>query len=264
MGEYFKDKKLGTCEHLMYVTRKEIKERVEISPLERNTSSGNLDFLEDYLNLEHRYIYRFEFEDELDLKWHDDKEYDKTIKFAISPDKIEVAHRDFSQINLDDGKCFNLPFCMYSDKAKGIGIREVNTSHQLKLAIVGERYTIETPNGYTILKCDCCGGMFGLSEDESDNVSKVLRSMGYNYEADRIKPLTKREKVDIRTLAKRIVSDGPEDLGPEVIVDKIKYGTIRSDNFERAEDLIFIALSNMDIEKVNALSRKYLLNCNVE
>ena len=66
MGEYFNGHKLGTCDHLMYVTRDELEYFREEYGMQRNQSAGSLPFIKDYLDLNCGWIYRFpQFHDQV-------------------------------------------------------------------------------------------------------------------------------------------------------------------------------------------------------
>lgn len=260
MGEYFKGKKLGTCDNLMYVTRREVEDRVLQYPMEKNTEAGSLPYLKDYLNLESRYIYRFEYEDEKALNWNDDKEAFKTITFDIDSSCVEFEHREFAQVHFDNGECYNLPFCIYDRKIKELGIKKVSSPNEIKLSIVGERYTNEIPDGYTILKCSCCGAMFGLSEDEADNVAKALRFAGYEYESKKIKPVAKRKTIDKATFISEVISDGTEDMWRDIIGNDCLYEKLSKADDESLTEKLAENLGLMSIEKINDLSKKHLCN----
>lgn len=260
MGEYFKGKKLGTCDNLMYVTRKEIENRVLQYPMEKNTDAGNLPYLKDYLNLESRYIYRFEYEEEMGLSWNIDKDAFKTITFEVDSSCVEFEHREFSQVNLDNGECYNLPFCLYSEKSKESGIKKVSSPYKIRVSIVGERYTNDNPDGYTILKCSCCGAMFSLSEDEADNVARALRFAGYEYESNKIKPFVKRETISKVDFISKVIADGTEDMWRGIIDNKYLYEKLSKTEDESLTEKLAENLELMSIEKINAFSKKYLCN----
>lgn len=256
MGEYFKGKKLGTCDNLMYVTRKELLDRVEKYPNEKNTDAGNLEYLIDYLDLSSNYIYRFEFEDESKDTWSSDREPFKTIVFDVDSDMVEVPHRDFHQMHLPNGECYNMPFCLYSDKAKELGVKKISSPYRIKLAIVGERYRTDCPEGYTILKCNCCEEMFSLSEDESDYISEQLRLAGYSFEANKIKPRIKREAVSRKEFISNIISDGDLDIAKEIVG---QYNL----NINLKDEQVTEKLNSLTLEELNAFSRKHLWNYNI-
>lgn len=256
MGEYFKGKKLGTCEHLMYVTRKEILDRVNQYPNEKNTNAGNLDYLRDYLDLSSNFIYRFEFEDESMDSWDKEREAFKTIVLDIESDRVEVPHRDFHQMHLDNGECYNVPFCFYSDKAKEFGIKKISSPNRIKIEIVGERYREDCPDGYTLLKCNCCGEMFSLSEDESEYISEQLRFSGYNFEADKIKPRIKREKITKDSFITKVIKENKDSMVREIL------GNINLDAKEVA-NLLLEKLNSLTVQELNVLSKRHLLNCNI-
>lgn len=256
MGEYFKGRKLGTCDHLMYVTRKEIERRVELYPHEKNTDAGNLDYLKDYLDLGCNFMYRFEFEDESKDSWNTEREAFKTIIFDVESDKVEVPHRDFHQMHLPNGECYNVPFCFYSEKAKELGVKKISSPNRIKLAIVGERYREDCPNGYTVLKCNCCEEMFSLSEDESDYISQQLRFKGYSYEADRIKPRIKRKNITKDEFIAEVIKEGNMDMIVEIV------GQYNRDT-DAIEELLAEKLNSFTLEELNAFSRKYLCNYNI-
>ena len=254
MGEYFKEKKLGTCEHLMYVTRKEIENRVQQHPMEKNTDSGSLKYLKDYLNLDFNFLYRYEFEDELNKKWDEDRDPFKTIVFEVDSKKVEVPHRDFKQVTLDNGECYNVPFCFYSDKAKELGIKKVSSPDKIKIAIVGERYTKNNPQGYTVFKCACCNEMFSLSEDEVPFVENVLRLEGYAFESTKIKARYKRKKISKEEFITKVVKDGT----PEMISD-VLWGCKPKSSADDKE-LLYDKLNSLNTDELNKFSRKHLCN----
>lgn len=258
MGEYFKSKKLGTCDNLMYVTRKEIEERVSKYPNEINDNNGSLPYLKDYLNLDSNFMYRFEFKDELDMSWDEDREPFKSITIDIDKRKVAVPHRDFHQRHLDNGECFNLPFCFYSDKAFEMGIKKISSPGNIKVDIIGERYTNDNPNGYTILKCNCCGEMFALSEDECVEVVRALKLEGYDYEASLIKPKFKRVKVSREEFIKGLIED--EDILSSIIEDLVGEFNVNANN---VKDLMLDKLNSFTTEELNSFSQKHLCNCEI-
>lgn len=256
MGEYFNGKKLGTCDHLMYVTKKEVERRVDIYPHERNKDAGNLDYLKYYLDLDCNFMYRFEFEDESKDSWDTEREAFKTIVFDVESDKVEIPHRDFHQMHLPNGECYNVPFCFYSDKAKELGVKKISSPNRVKVAIVGERYGRDYPDGYTVLRCNCCEEMFSLSEDESDYISQQLRFEGYSYEADRIKPRIKRKNISRDEFITEVIKESNTDM----IVDVVGYYNRNADN---VKELATEKLNSFSLEEINAFSRKHLCNYNI-
>lgn len=256
MGEYFKGRKLGTCNNLMYVTRRELVDRVNAYPNEVNTDGGNLPYLKDYLNLNSEFMYRFEFEDELKDSWNVERDAFKTIVFEVDKDKIEVPHREFHQMHLPNGECYNVPFCFYSEKAVEFGIRKISSPSKIKISIAGERYKEECPNGYTVLKCDCCGELFSLSEDESDYVSEVLKLDGYAYESKKIKPRVKRTNISKSEFISNVIKEGNVDM----IVDIVGQYDSNNDSIDK---LITEKLKSFTLEEINTFSKKYLCNYNI-
>lgn len=187
MAEIFNGVKLGTCEHLMYVSRKEIEKKVSENYGLLNKSEGNLVNLKDYLDLECNWIYRFPFEDELNSKWENiNTRYERTFKITgIDPSKIAIPHNNFIQTSIN-GKTYNLPFCPVSEDAEKLGVKKIN-HWGIDVNIVGERYNKENPNGYTLLECSSCGKWFVLDEEEAEYLIERLKSKGYEYEANLIK-----------------------------------------------------------------------------
>ena len=117
MGEYFNGHKLGTCNHLMYVTREEL-ELFAGEYKRRNQSEGNLLYLQDYLNLESRFIYRFPRRGDVvsQLKQIDDRtEYGANLEINM-PVGFKVPHRDHVQVTINSmygGRAltYNMNFC---------------------------------------------------------------------------------------------------------------------------------------------------------
>ena len=184
MGEYFKGHKLGTCSHLMYITREEVEYfcgRVDL---------GESVGLERYLSLKAGFLYRFprQYDRPFMLDRIDRREPFDYLEVYV-PQKCELLHKDFAQVHLstvEGGKTVvNMPFCPLSPKAAEVGMKPINFWQ--KVQIVGERYTEAQPDGYTVFACPFCGQMFSCSEEECDVIREELTQRGYAWEAERIK-----------------------------------------------------------------------------
>lgn len=194
MGEYFNNKKLGTCEHLMYVSRNQIINRYNAFPKEVNQNKGNLPTLKDYFNLEYHFIYRFPFKEELNSNWEDEFD-DREFSFTVNPDIVEIPHSNIIQTQIC-GKTYNLPFCPASKEAEALGVRKI--SHWgVTISIFGEKYTEDNPNGYTLFKCAACDHIFAIDKKESLYVKEQLEKMGYSYEASCIKYRNSKKLISI-------------------------------------------------------------------
>lgn len=184
MGEYYKGHKLGTCTHLMYITREEVE--YFCSRVDPDEPAA----LVPYLSLKPGFLYRFP------------RQYDRLFMFSTIdnrepfdylevdvPRDFELLHSDFAQVHLSSaggGKVVvNMPFCPLSPKAAEIGLKPLN--FWPKVQIVGERYTEDHPDGYTVFACPFCGQQFACNEDECDVIRAALTERGYAWEAERIK-----------------------------------------------------------------------------
>lgn len=187
MGEYFKGHKLGTCTHLMYITREEV-ERFAGREMREDRWS-----LEQYLRLESHFLYRFPRENDyaFRLAHIDEREPFDYLRVYV-PRDFELLHRDFAQVNLstaEGGKVVvNLPFCPLSKEAAAAGVRPIN--HWPEVQIIGNRYDVEHPDGYTVFACPFCGQWFSCSEEECEVIRKELQARGHAWEAEHIKAYT--------------------------------------------------------------------------
>lgn len=193
MGEYFSNTKLGTCESLMYVRREEVEKRCAENPNEINTNRGNLTKLEGYLDLKCKWIYRFPFSSEDNDNWSDinNRDYFKTLDITIDTNILPIPHKDFVQISAsilgEDFATVNLPFCLYSDKARGLGVSVLNQYYQ-KIKVVGQKYTDDCPSGYTLFACGCCGAEFYFDQEEDlVHIKERMRDRGFSVEAERVR-----------------------------------------------------------------------------
>ncbi len=186
MGEYFNGVKIGTCEHLMYVTRKEVER--EAQKHEKNTDRGNPLYLENYLTLEHNYIYRLPFPDEDKGHWLaiNDRDPFREIRITVDSDIVKLHHADFAQVEIRS-RAFNLPFCPYSEKAQEIGIKSVN-QWGIDIYVIGQRFNTENPKGYTIFSCVMCDSWFACDEKEIEYIKTILLNQNHEWLANYIKP----------------------------------------------------------------------------
>ena len=188
MGEYFKGHKLGTCEHLMYITREEL-----VKFCGREGLSGKGEALERYLSLSGHFIYRFprEKDQAIMLRQIDAREPFDYLRVYV-PRDFELLHRDFAQVTMstaEGGKVVvNMPFCPLSQKAAEAGLRPIN--YWPEVQIIGNRYDEEHPDGYTIFACPFCGSWFSCDEAECDVIRDELTARGYAWEAEYIKAYT--------------------------------------------------------------------------
>lgn len=189
MGEYYKGHKLGTCTDLMYITREEVEDFC--SRVDPDAPAG----LVPYLSLKAGFLYRFP-------RQHDKlfgrlENIDRRDGFdyleVYVPKDFELLHDDFAQVHLSSvggGKVVvNMPFCPLSPKAAEIGFKPLN--YWPKLQIIGERYTEDHPDGYTVFACPFCGQKFSCNEEERDVIRAALTERGYAWEAERIKAYKK-------------------------------------------------------------------------
>lgn len=181
MGEYYKGHKLGTCSHLMYITREEVEYFAA-------RAADEFDCLEDYL--EPGFLYRFprEHDQALTLSHVDSREPFDYLKVSV-PREFEMLHSDFAQVHMstvDGGKVVvNMPFCPLSDKAAEAGLRPIN--YWPEIQIVGQQYTKEYFNGVTVFACPFCGHRFYCNEEECEVIREALEMRGYAWEAEQIK-----------------------------------------------------------------------------
>lgn len=200
MGEYFNNKKLGTCEHLMYVSRNQIIERHNKFSNEVNQNKGNLRSLKDYLDLKCNFIYRFPYKNELNAKWEDEPD-NRVFSLSVDDDIVGISHSEIIQTQIN-GKTYNLPFCPASKEAHELGIVKIN-HWGVEISIYGEKYTEDNPDGYTLFECVACGEVFALDKKEALYIKEVLNKRGKAYEASCIKYKNSKELIYIaKELAK--------------------------------------------------------------
>lgn len=180
MGEYFKDHKLGTCTHLMYITREEVEYF--------HGSDDQAGALEQYLRP--GFLYRFprEHDRAVRLAQIDNREPFDYLKVAV-PRDFELLHSDFAQVHMstvEGGQAVvNLPFCPLSKEAADAGLRPINFWPEVQ--IIGQRYSEEQPDGVTVFACPFCRQHFYCDEAECDVIREALIQRGYAWEAERIK-----------------------------------------------------------------------------
>lgn len=179
MGEYFKDHKLGTCDHLMYITREEV---------EYFAASESDEGLGYYLRP--GFLYRFprEHDRAIRLEQIDRREPFDYLKVYV-PRDFELLHSDFAQVSMSTvgggSAVVNMPFCPLSQKAAEAGLRPINFWPEVQ--IIGQRHSKEQPDGVTVFSCPFCGQHFYCNEEECDVIREALVQRGYAWEAERIK-----------------------------------------------------------------------------
>ena len=184
MGDYYKDHKLGTCTHLMYITREEVE---YFSGRERLAGERGL---EQYLSLEAHFLYRFprQHDRAVRLAHIDSREPFDYLKVSV-PRDFELLHSDFAQVHMSTvgggNVVVNMPFCPLSKKAAEAGMRPINFWPEVQ--IIGQRYSEEYPNGVTVFACPFCGQHFYCDEAECDVIREALETIGYAWEAQQIK-----------------------------------------------------------------------------
>jgi ribosomal protein L21E len=162
MGEYFQGVKIGTCEHLMYITRKEA-EHYKMA---------------NYLNLKHRYIYRFDEHGKIGTltKINHREPYDFRKIKIVPTDKIEIPHRRFQSkvqtVYQEYPSTVNFPYCIHSKEAIEAGFHVLH-SYGIELYVIGERYDQDHPNGYTIFSCTTCEEWFPMTEQEIQAIEQL-------------------------------------------------------------------------------------------
>ena len=203
MGEYFNYHKLGTCDHLMYITRQEV-EKFAAESTELNQSKGNLPYLKYYLDLKRNWMYRFPRSSEAAVKLSDiDGRTAESAYLEIEmPAGFEVIHNDRAQITIKSAyggrdMTFNANFCpmdpkhfdkMAPTQACGWG-EEPGKLFNPIIEAVGVRYTQTHPDGYTVFRCPFCDQWFSCDEEECDNIIKtILHERGLWFEEKQIKP----------------------------------------------------------------------------
>lgn len=181
MGEYFKGHKLGTCTHLMYITREEV---------ERFAGEDENQGLGPYLSLSAHFIYRFprQHKRAYMLKNIDEREPFDYLRIDV-PRDFEILHDDFAQVHMSTvggaDVVVNMPFCPLSNEAAAAGLRPIN--YWPSVQIIGNRYDEEHPEGYTTFACPFCGQWFYCDEAECDVIRDALTARGYEWEAQHIK-----------------------------------------------------------------------------
>lgn len=184
MGEYYKDHKLGTCTHLMYITRE------EVEYFAGRVDSEDGKYLGQYLDLKAHFLYRFPREhDQAHMLSHiDRREPFDYLKVSV-PWEFELLHSDFAQVHMSTvgggNVVVNMPFCPLSQKAADAGLRPINFWPEVQ--IVGQRYTEEYFNGVTVFACPFCGQQFYCDEEECEVIREALEMRGYAWEAEQIK-----------------------------------------------------------------------------
>ena len=181
MGEYYKGHKLGTCTHLMYITREEVEYFA-------GKAVDQFDALGYYL--QPGFLYRFprEHDRATRLAQIDQREPFDYLKVWV-PREFELLHSDFAQVHMTTvggGEAVvNMPFCPLSPKAAEAGLRPIN--YWPEVQIIGQRYSEEHPDGVTVFACPFCGQHFYCDEEECDVIREALIQRGYAWEAERIK-----------------------------------------------------------------------------
>ena len=179
MGEYYKGHKLGTCSHLMYITREEV---------ERFASEALDDGLSCYLQPGFRYRFPRENDQAVLLREIDHREPFDYLKVSV-PHDFELLHKDFAQVHMSTvggGKVVvNMPFCPLSAKAAEVGLRPINFWPEVQ--IIGQRYNEDHPDGATLFACPFCGQQFYCDEEECDVIREALIQCGLSWEAEQIK-----------------------------------------------------------------------------
>ena len=180
MGEYYNGVKLGTCDHLMYITRKEVEYHAAKEDLKfaTNQSAGNLLKLSDYLGLTSNFAYRFPREDlQTNFDCIGSREPFDYLHFDYEPILEvwgDIMHNDFEQVTIkstqgETGSTYNLPFCIASDKGRtlfnALGAKKLG-NQSIIVNIIGERYNEDNPDGYTVFGCAECGEWFAITEGE--------------------------------------------------------------------------------------------------
>lgn len=185
MGEYFQDHKLGTCTHLMYITREEVE---RFCGVDRDCDRS--DSLAQYLSLKSHFLYRFprKLDQALLLRQIDHREPFDYLKIPV-PRDFELLHSDFAQVQMSTaggGKVvINMPFCPLSKQAAEAGFRPIN--YWPEVQIVGNRYTEDFPNGVTVFACPFCGQQFYCDEEECNVIREAMIQRGLDWEAEYIK-----------------------------------------------------------------------------
>lgn len=184
MGDYFEGHKLGTCSHLMFITREEI---VKFSGAQAPVPKNELS---KYLDLKSEFLYRFPRKNDqaFMLREIDSREPFDYLKVPV-PRDFELLHSDFAQVHMSvvgGGKAVvNMPFCPLSQKAADAGFRPINFWPEVQ--IKGQRYTEDHPNGVTVFSCPFCGQNFYCDEEECDVIREALVQRGMAWEAEQIK-----------------------------------------------------------------------------
>lgn len=200
MGEYFDGHKLGTCCHLMYVTREEL---IQFPMKRRNKSGGNLPFIEDYLDVKKRWLYRFPRKHDQATRLEDiDRRKPDDYLTLYVPGKLEVPHKQSSQFLLTSRRTgfeetFDLDFCPMDAKQWSKGLRPTwSVGLELKpeevsnipIYVIGNQYSEENPDGYTVFATVCCDMWFSCNREEIERyIYPDMLSRGLDWEAQFIK-----------------------------------------------------------------------------
>lgn len=190
MGEYFKDHKLGTCDHLMYITREEVQHFA--------MDAGNGE-LAQYLRLDYEFLYRFPRKNDQARTLDDIDRREPFDYIRIEVCGLDVLHKEFAQVKMTFGNCdtkvYNLNFCpanpAHFDIAKPtqlVGWNPPNGQIRQTIEIIGNRYTENRPEGYTLFRCPVCDQWFSCDQREIDDfIRPVMIERGLEYEASFLK-----------------------------------------------------------------------------
>lgn len=208
MGEYFNGVKLGTCTHLMYISREELEEMAGSTENGRNPlqpERSDHPSLSAWLSLKPGFLYRFPRKKEHAkmLKQIEGREPFDYIRLELR-NGFKALHKDFSQVQITIPGLdrvpvtYNLKFCLldtaHYDMAYptqyGGWDRPAKEIAPTIIEIVGNRYTEEYPEGYTVFRCPCCDQQFSCWPDEIDQYIKpAMIEAGLSYEAEFIRPV---------------------------------------------------------------------------
>ena len=202
MGEYFNEVKLGTCSHLMYVNRVELEYLAGTVGNERNTSAHSFPHLRDYLDVKKGFLYRFprKHEQAKMLSQISEREPFDYIRLEL-PASFKMYHKERSQfeIRMANGQSeyYNASFCpldpKHFDKMYPTGYggwaKKPEELAPVVIEIVGNQYSEERPDGFTVFRCPCCDAWVSCNSQEIEEYIKpALIERGLEYEAQHVRP----------------------------------------------------------------------------
>lgn len=184
MGEYLtiagKSVKIGTCENMYYATFRQLK----------NCKAKGIN---EYLNPENGYRYRFPFPDEDGRKLGDYENYDRGVLFQVPRSTgVEICHDtiflrtdNFSRgTNNPPAVGFRVP-CVQSDKFPVEKFDWDKTSERVIFEVVQQKQV--DGQLWTIVRCPYCGELSRIDAKEAVAIHEYVMQNGTNEQKEIIK-----------------------------------------------------------------------------